>query len=480
MGTVPDASPAMTTHKPPAQPSQTQMRVYPLDPRALSQEQIAVTFAMTSRSPEPFDVIKDVVSEAKAADFNEKWVLNYGHASVAEHAVIHMACEDISRLAADDLEDARLASYTEKSSRYQVIDRGSFHIPAELRGHRLEQTYVHANQRLFDLYHELLEKTMAWLKSQHPQKEGEKPGAYTLRLRRIATDHCRFVLPASTLTNVGVTANARILEHAITKLLSSDLAETRELGERMKVQGKAIAPTLVKYADYNAYIAETRRSLQKMIGERGREAAIQEGRVSAKLKHYDNQAGQKIIAAVLFHWSGESYDDAWRKANDLGHGRVPYVEAALSKLGPHDAPLRELEMVDYTFELEMDYGAYREYKRHRMQTYIEQPFTPYRGYIVPTLVRDAKAQHLFDEAMEVSAMAFRAIDGAVPAASAYVLTHAHQRRLIAKFNLREAYHLIKLRGSPQAHYTIREIALQARDEIQRVHPTLIKFIQMRG
>jgi thymidylate synthase ThyX len=469
-----------TDHKPATQPSQTQMRVYPLDPRALSQEQIAVTFAMTSRSPEPFDVIKDVVSEAKAADFNEKWVLNYGHASVAEHAVIHMACEDISRIAADDLEDARLASYTERSSRYQVIDRGSFHIPAELRGHRLEQTYIQANQRLFDIYHALLEKTMAYLKGQHPQKEGEKPGAYTMRLRRIATDHCRFVLPAATLTKVGVTVNARILEHSITKLLSSDLAETKELGERLKVQGKAIAPTLVKYADYNAYIAETRRGLQKLIGERGKEPAIQEGRISAKLKHYDDQAGQKIIAAILFHWSGESYDDAWGKANELGHGRVPYVEAALGKLGAHDAPLRELEMIDYTFEMEMDYGAYREYKRHRIQTYIEQPFTPYRGYIVPTLVREAKVQPLFDEAMELSAMAFRAIAGATPAVAAYVLTHAHQRRLIAKFNLREAYHLLKLRGSPQAHYTIREVALQALAEIERVHPTLIKFIRMRG
>ncbi len=477
---MPELLDAMTTdHKPATQPSQTQMRVYPLDPRALSQEQIAVTFAMTSRSPEPFDVIKNIVSEAKAADFNEKWVLNYGHASVAEHAVIHMACEDISRIAADDLEDTRLASYTEKSSRYQVIDRGSFHIPAELRGHRLEQTYVQANQRLFDIYHAILEKTMAYLKSQHPQKEGEKPGAYNMRIRRIATDHCRFALPASTLTNVGVTINARTLEHSITKLLSSDLAETKELGERMKSQGKAIAPTLVKYADYNAYIAETRRGLQKVIGERGKDSAIQEGRISAKLKHHEEEAGQKLVAAILFRWSGESYDEAWRKANELGHGRVPYVEAALGKLGDHDAPLRELEMIDYTFEMEMDYGAYREYKRHRMQTYIEQPFTPYRGYIVPTLVRDAKVQPLFDEAMELSAMAFRAIDGAVPAVAPYVLTHAHQRRLIAKFNLREAYHLLKLRGSPQAHYTIREVALQALAEIERVHPTLIKFIRLR-
>ncbi len=99
-------------------------RVYPLDAHDLSEEQIAVAFAMTSRRPEPFDEIAREVSQEKAADFHERWVLGYGHASVAEHAVLHLAAENISRLACDTLEDNRLASYTEKSSRYQVLPEG--------------------------------------------------------------------------------------------------------------------------------------------------------------------------------------------------------------------------------------------------------------------------------------------------------------------------------------------------------------------
>jgi len=79
----------------------------------LTEEQIAVTFAMTSRSPEPFDEIARRVTEESAASFNERWVVGYGHASVAEHAVLHLAVENISRLACDTLEDNPLASYTE-------------------------------------------------------------------------------------------------------------------------------------------------------------------------------------------------------------------------------------------------------------------------------------------------------------------------------------------------------------------------------
>ncbi len=96
-------------------------RVYPLDARQLTEEQIAVAFAMTSRRPESFDEIAQQVTQEKAADFHERWVLGYGHASVAEHAVLHLAVENISRIACDTLEDNRLASYNEKSSRYQIF-----------------------------------------------------------------------------------------------------------------------------------------------------------------------------------------------------------------------------------------------------------------------------------------------------------------------------------------------------------------------
>ena len=97
-------------------PSGYSRRVYPLDAQKLTEEQIAVAFAMTSRRPEAFDEIAEQVSRDKAADFHERWVLGYGHSSVAEHAVLHLAIENISRVACDTLEDNRLASYTEKSS----------------------------------------------------------------------------------------------------------------------------------------------------------------------------------------------------------------------------------------------------------------------------------------------------------------------------------------------------------------------------
>ena len=169
-------------------------RIYPLDTRELTEEQLAVVFAMTSRNPNAFDEIAKIVNEDKAADFHERWVLNYGHASVAEHAIIHMAVENVSRLACDTLEDNRLASYTEKSSRYQVLDRGSYHTPLELDKHSLMEVYKQSCEYLFEAYDECINRLQDYIGTSTPQRENERDQAYRLRLRRDAIDTSRFCL----------------------------------------------------------------------------------------------------------------------------------------------------------------------------------------------------------------------------------------------------------------------------------------------
>ena len=74
-------------------------------------------------------------------------------------------------------------------------------------------------------------------------------------------DSCRFLLPAASLANLGMTANARVLEHAISKMLSHPLAEVRQIGEEVKQVAQAEVPTLVKYAGKIPYLAETGKSL---------------------------------------------------------------------------------------------------------------------------------------------------------------------------------------------------------------------------
>lgn len=464
-------------------------RIYPLSPRDLSEEQIAVAFAMTSRMAEPFDAIAAEVSAQRAADFNERWVVGYGHSSVAEHAVVHLAVESISRLACDALEDNRLASYTEKSSRYQVIDAGSFYIPQELDGHPAARAqYAAACGGLFDAYQRLLDGLLDYLRRTRPQRERETDGQYRLRLRRLATDAGRAVLPAATLTNVGVTANARALEHAISKLLSSGLAEEREIGGELREQGRRIAPTLVKYADYNAYLARRWRMESLDADGVGDADAVcdtgtgvdKSGGATVSLLDYDRDAVRRLAAALLFRSGSGGYGDAVARVDAMAESeRAAIIDAAVQGIGPHDAAPREFELVGYTFEFVFDYGALREFRRHRMMTYLSQPLTIRNGYEVPSLVEQAGLSGVFEEALGQSEKAFMGILRVSPAVAQYLVTHAHRQRVLARINLRECYHMFKLRGSRQAHESIRGPVVEAMRLAVAAQPELFRHLPLR-
>lgn len=461
-------------------------RVYPLDARNLSEEQIAVAFAMTSRRPEPFDEIARQVSQEKAADFHERWVLGYGHASVAEHAVVHLAVENLSRLACDTLEDNRLASYTEKSSRYQVLPEGSYYFPKELDAHpALGGAYRRLCDQLFRSYHQLIEGCTAHLKQVHPRREKERESAYSLRLSRIATDSCRSILPAATLTNVGVTANARMLEHIVSKLLSSELAEERDLGVELRDQGRKITPTLIKYAEENPYLRKTalrqRELSAKMVSsETGGPGSGSTGLVSARLLDWDTRAEEKLAAALMYAKSGTDYQTVRQQVEAMDSPqRQRVIDDCTAQLGPHDSPGREFELVNYTFEFLMDYGAYREFKRHRMLSYLPQALTVAHGHDTPELIVQAGLTEMYRAALESVDQEFQGIAEFSPLVAQYLVTHAHLRRVLVQINLRECYHLFKLRTSELAHFAIREPVLKAMKLVVAVHPQLFRHLRLR-
>ena len=235
--------------------------IYLLSSKELSPETIAVAFAKTSRLPHSFRDIAADLTDEKSAQFHEKWVVGYGHASVAEHAVLHMAIENASRIAMEAIESNRLASYTEKSTRYQKWDTDAFHIPVELDGHSLRDEYFTTCRTLFNTYVASLESVKALIAKDIPRREDEKDASYDRRIRSRYVDVCRFILPAASLANVGMTANGRVLENAIRKWLSSPLAEVREIGETVKQVAQGELPTLVKYAEAVNYWVETGNDL---------------------------------------------------------------------------------------------------------------------------------------------------------------------------------------------------------------------------
>jgi thymidylate synthase ThyX len=451
--------------------------IYLLSPRALSPETIAVAFAKTSRSPESFRTIAAELSDEKSAQFHEKWVVGYGHASVAEHAVLHIAFENVSRLAIESIEGNRLASYTEKSTRYQKWGPDDFTIPPELEGHPLCGEYVDTIRFLFKMYADSLEPVRSLILERFPRRENEKDEAWDRRIRSKYVDVCRFILPAASLANVGMTANARVLENMIRKMLSHELEEVRQIGAKVKEVALGETPTLVKYADAVPYLVETSQEIRELeVRDLGSKSGSQ---TWCSLIDYDKDGENKVLAAALYRFGEMAYVDglAYMEALDE-EKKIKLADSLLSRLGKFDLPLRELEYCTYTFDLIMDQGAYAEFKRHRMMTQTPQKLTTRLGYATPRLITEAGFESQYEAAMESAAKMYEKIYEVNPGVAQYVVPNGFNRRVLAQFNLREAFAFCQLRSAANAHFSIRRVAQRMYEEMARVHPLLTKYMKL--
>jgi thymidylate synthase ThyX len=476
----------------------------------LPEEVVAVLFAYYSRSKESLrrnllkllvdrdlDISDRVVvaeddeeklanARDKARQFHEKWVVGYGHASVAEHAIAHVAIEDVSIIASKIIEDNRLASYTEKSTRYVVFDPEKYYQAPELEGSAFAGLYHEVTGALMRKYAELTPLAIEEIKRRIPQREGQTKLAYNAACRAQACDVLRYILPAATFTNIGLTINGRALEHLITKMLSHPLREARDFGEAIKQEAVSVVPTLLKYANYNAFIDHTNREMSRIAEEllnldpAFEPTSQSEAKANAvTLVHYDREADDKLVAAILYEYSQASAADVGARVRQLSQEQKERViDEYLQRRDKWDEPLRALEHIYYSFDILVDYGAFRDIQRHRMATQTNQLLTNAHGYETPQEMEDYGYARVFRELVERGGEAYEKIAADFPYEAQYVLPLAYRKRALFTWNLRSLHHFISLRSARQGHVSYRDIAQKLYQELVRVHPLLARYIRV--
>lgn len=462
--------------------------------RNLPEEVAAVLFAYYSRSPndlrsnlaklladQDLAVVPGVgdgggagpdlrLAREKAKAFNEKWVVGYGHGSVAEHAVVRLAVERCSIVAAKAIEESRLMAVTEKSTRYIEFDESSFYRDANLPS-SLQGVYFASAQQSLRAYKQLLPLCVAALRKHAPH-------ATEKQCQTKAFDLLRGLLPAGTLTNLGVTLNGRLAEHRFSQMQAHPLTEVRRLGVRMAEEAGVQIPTLLKYVAPRNERKAALAAVRDLDADRWPETARDEMLRSVRKLEAPQQPLWKLATMILLEARPElEYAEA-RFRTSLEKDARPLIDAYLSRRGARENVGRPFEHLTWAFEIRCDYGAWRDLQRHRMVSQTTPLLSCDEGYDVDPLLAELGLYAQVAEALKAARGPWEKLAAHDPWEAQYAVPLAYRVRYVLRANLRELFHLIELRSSKQGHPSYRRIAQQLADEVLDDCPFLKDYLRV--
>jgi len=451
----------------------------------------------------------------KARAFFDRVLVGYGDDSVAQLGGAHVACENVSNVAAKILEDSRIGiAPLEKSTRYVRFDQKDpagdylFYREPKIMASKHRDAYLEVMNLLFETYSKQMEPMLDFVARALPIEEVElrhpttgnslsyqeaskdeklkrwAETAYRATVRAQACDALRGYLPAATLTNVGLFGVGQACEYLLSKLYSHPLTEARKLAASMHEELNQLIPSFVKRAQFNEYLSGTMATARPFALQATKDVAVQAS-APVTLIEYDAEAEEKIIAAILYSHTRHPLAQlrAVVAAMSPEESRKILTEHFNQRRHRRDKPGRAFENVYYTFDIIGNLGLYRDLQRHRILTQERQEFTTVHGYDTPLEIEEAGFKGEFDKCMSRAAELYEQIYADLPHEAQYVVPFAYKIRWYMKMNLREVVHLCELRTMPQGHPDYRLIAQEIWRKIQEVHPTLAevgKFIDWKS
>jgi thymidylate synthase ThyX len=416
--------------------------------------------------------IDATVGLRRAEELYDRVFFEYGDDSVAQLGGVHLACEQASNLLTKVLEWGRLMAYLEQSTRYIAYDtriggRYRYYRDPAVLGSTLGLRYIGDMDRLFDSYAELVPLMADFYRERFPKEASDSDFVYRQAIRAKAFDAVRGVLPAASVSNVGIYGTGQGYEALLLRMRSHALPEARAYADLMLGELRKVIPSFLKRVDlddrgvaWSTYLASTRSAMEEVAGrlfaDRG---GSHDDEPAVRLLDWDPDGEIKLVAAMLYpytHLGEAAIEQRVRAMSDAE--RVEVVRAYVGdRANRRHKPGRALERTAYRFDVLADYGAFRDLQRHRMLTIEWQALSPRHGYARPEAVDVAGCAARFDEAMERSASLHDALLERFPAQAAYAVSLAYKVRFYLHLNAREAMHLLELRTTPQGHPAYRAV-----------------------
>jgi len=486
-----------------------------ITPKQVDRGALMSRYSRTNKSMRRIFLDEFLKNKNRGEEFYNRVLLEYGDDSVAELGEAQIAIEGLSNIAVKKIEDRRIGlSYLEKSSRYVAWNKKEkgkyrFYRDPEITKSRFADMYEETCNFSFDIYSKNIEPMISYVREKYPiekysfkdstdgkeklfsklKNEGDIKSAnmiYRGSTKAKALDILRGLLPASTLTNVGITGNGRAFEYLLTVLGSSELREEQDLASKIKKELDTTIKSFVRRADdkygnaFQNYLRDIKNK-SKSIALKEIKSKPTTGVVTNLVDcESEKTAIDKIITGLLYEQSpSTSYQNILQQVKNFSKEKKIKIINEFIKLRTNrrHRPSRAFENIYYTFDLCNNFGMFRDFHRHRALTLERQLLTTDHKYHIPNEINILGIDKDFKDCMNKTKETFEKIRKKYPEQGQYVVNFAYNYPYFMKLNLREACHLIELRTVPQGHVDYRQVAQQMFKQINKVHPNLSKIMK---
>jgi thymidylate synthase ThyX len=485
-----------------------------ITPKQVDRGALMSRYSRTDKTMRRIFIDEFVNNPNRGGEFYNKILLEYGDDSVSELGDAQIAVEWISNIAAKKIEDHRIGlSYLEKSSRYVAFDqkingRYKYHLEKDIMSSSYADLYKEVCDYSFDTYSKNILQMQKFISESEPidqflffDTESRRELYYSslksdtsiesakriyhATIKAKTLDVLRGLLPASTLTNLGIAGNGRAYEYLLSTMFVSDLNEIRSIADLLYAEISTVIPSFIKRSNdrygksLQLYVTDTKKAILELSQHHLKNIKLEKNPEFVKLLNFDDNfdAEVKVSSAILYEYAvGQSLEDIMTYVRSLEPKERHKIICEYTKFRTNrrHRPGRAFEMVEYTFELFTNFGMFRDLHRHRLLTLERQLLSTKHGYDVPKEIFDLGMVRDFNDCMYKSNEAYTLISNRLPEQAQYVVNLAYRYPYFMKINLREATHMIELRTVPQGHSDYRSVCQKIYRQIRNIHPILAK------
>jgi thymidylate synthase ThyX len=487
-----------------------------ITPRQVDRGALMSRYSRSDKTMRRIFLDEFINNPVRGEEFYRRVLQEYGDDSVAELGEAQIGIEWISNIAAKKIEDQRIGlSYLEKSSRYVAFDKKvcnmyKYYRDDNIINSKYADQFINACDNAFDTYSKsirIIEKFIAEIQTIKDFKYYDSKSKLEKRFNRLTNsediesakkiynntikartlDILRTLLPAATLTNLGITGNGRSFEYLLIKLYSSPLHEIKNLAIELNKELDCIVPSFIKRANdkhgklMQTYFTDTNIAISKLANKYLKDGKYTENSLVYLIDYKDNLDAEIAVAsAILYEQAqGISLHNIKMIVKDLPQKRRHEILTTYTKFRKNrrHRPGRAFEMTEYVFDMFTNFGMFRDLHRHRVLTIERQLLSTKHGYDIPSEIISAGLEKDYRDCMSLCSDAYKNIAQTMPYEAQYVVNFAYRYPYFLKMNLREACHMIELRTTAQGHPDYRYACQEMYKGIKNVHPILAKGIQ---